>query len=60
MTQPRWATTQVTDNGKLHYGAGMPGSICGCHNPKRRETVDSLKVDCPECKQSIAKTRLTK
>lgn len=53
---PRWATSFVPDNGKIHYGAGMPGSLCGCHDPKRRERPFREGVDCPDCLK-IMRTR---
>jgi hypothetical protein len=53
--KPRWATTEVTDNGKTHYGSGMPGSLCGCHSPTRKEHSTPVGVDCPECVKELRK-----
>jgi hypothetical protein len=42
-------STHVVDNGRMHYGMGMPGSLCGVHSPTRTETTRREKVNCPTC-----------
>lgn len=38
------------DNGEMHYGAGLKGSLCGVEVKGRRETSRrSAGVTCKEC-----------
>ena len=53
--RPRWSITTVEDNGMVHYGAGMPGALCGCHSPGRKEHSSPIGVDCPECLNQLKK-----
>jgi len=55
--QPRWANSLVEENGKVHYGQGLPGAICGNHHKDRTETTEMLRVTCPECLKAIRKSR---
>lgn len=47
--RPRWSITSVEDNGEVHYGAGMPGSLCGVHSKTRKEVSTYKGVTCPDC-----------
>jgi hypothetical protein len=42
-------TSVVPDNGKVHYGSNMPGSLCGVHSRPRREVAHTIGVTCPNC-----------
>jgi hypothetical protein len=43
-------SSTVLDNGAIHWGAGMPGSLCGTFDPGRKEEVNNrAKVTCKKC-----------
>jgi len=39
----------VRDNGLMHYGMGLRGSLCGVVRPERQETYYREEVKCPRC-----------
>lgn len=41
--------TVPEDNGEMHYGSGLRGSLCGVEAPGRREQSNWIGVTCPEC-----------
>lgn len=43
------------DNGKIHYGVGLRGALCGVETPGRKETHYVAPVTCPECKKELRK-----
>lgn len=44
--------TVPPDNGEMHYGVGIRGSICGVEDPNRRETAyEWTGVTCPACRK---------
>jgi len=42
-------TSFVPDNGKMHYGSNMPGSLCGVHAKDRKEKPHNRGITCPDC-----------
>jgi hypothetical protein len=41
--------TAPPDNGKVHYGQRLRGTICGCEASPRLESASRDDVTCPEC-----------
>lgn len=41
--------TVPTDNGQIHYGSGLKGSLCGVEDPSRREQSNWIGVTCVGC-----------
>jgi hypothetical protein len=50
-----WAVSRVEDNGLIHYGSGLRGSLCGVENPKRKETPHWTGVTCHKCRGEAAR-----
>lgn len=46
-------SSHVPDNGLMHYGAGLKGSLCGVEDPNRKERADNRGITCPDCRKIL-------
>jgi hypothetical protein len=43
-------SVEQIDNGRIHWGAGLTGSLCGVYDKNRQEECQNrVKVTCPNC-----------